>query len=115
MRILRQIKQNTATKQQSENKREYLEKYSLFSENIPLGWTVPFEFSGPAITKNSSQMESTHYLLYGTPIRPAQGNGIALMLYKHLFLRNNNCKPVLNILLGLIKFSARTNDSGELK
>lgn len=26
-------------------KREYLEKYYLFSENIPPGWTVPFEFS----------------------------------------------------------------------
>ena len=26
-------------------KREYLERYYLFSENIPLRWTVPFEFS----------------------------------------------------------------------
>ena len=33
-------------------KRKYLERYCLLSENFPLGWTVPFEFS-PELPKIS--------------------------------------------------------------
>ena len=39
-------------------KREYLERYCLFSENIPPGWTVPFEFSPELPPENSIQMVS---------------------------------------------------------
>ena len=52
---------------------------------------------------------TNHYLLYSTPIWPL-GNEIDLLLYNHILIRDNNCKPVLNILLGLVTFLARMNE-----
>ena len=49
-------------------KRKYLERYYLFSENFPPGWTVSFEFAPELlrITENSIQMVSAlGYILSG--------------------------------------------------
>ena len=43
------------------------------------------------------------------------GNEIDLLLYNHILISDNNCKTVLNILLGLITFSARVNDPKKLE